>query len=36
MGKMVCPYCGAEMYSADTTSKYWICWRCGKPVPKEE
>ena len=36
MVKRKCLNCGAENYSADTFSEYWICYQCGSKIPKTE
>ena len=36
MVKRVCPHCGESWFSSDTTSRDWICAKCGEPIPKSE
>lgn len=33
MIKRICPHCGEEWFSADTTDKEWPCF-CGHNIPK--
>lgn len=35
MIKRICPNCGAENYSADTISSYWVCCKCGTKISKK-